>query len=305
MKNFIVLVLASMSFLNANIVGAVEEGIKPIQEIFEPQTPSSPEKFVKVAVVQWAPPVAPLNTTLKDAEAFKQINRETIAMQVAEAAAKGAKWVLSSEMSVVGYPSHPELPPADENFLTREEILPYVETIPGPTTKYLGEVAKKHKVYIQVGLAEIDSRTQKLYNVAVLIDPKGKVALKHRKWNLFHVETAYFTPGTEVNVFNSEIGNYAMLVCADVYDSKLLAQYKKSGVKVLGLTTSWAQMNTGMTYFKKAAINTQSYLMAANQPYFPDSGVINPNGSLQSHIRQTDGIAYGYIPLAVKTEQAQ
>ena len=79
-----------------------------------------------------------------------------------------------------------------------------------------------------------------------------------------------------------------------------------AGAKVLVLSTSWAVYNTGMDTFVHSARGNQMYLLAANQNYIPDSGVINPDGTLQSHIRQSTGIAYGYLPAAygVGTEVA-
>jgi hypothetical protein len=47
------------------------------------------------------------------------------------------------------------------------------------------------------------------------------------------------------------------------------------------------------------AVGNDAYMLAANQQYFPDSGVINPDGTAQSHIRQTNGLAYGYLPVLV------
>src|SRR5581483_1732370 len=53
------------------------------------------------------------------------------------------------------------------------------ESIPGPSTEYFGELAKKHNLYIVAGLLE---RAEHLvYNVAVLIGPDGEIAGKYRK----------------------------------------------------------------------------------------------------------------------------
>src|SRR6266568_4855059 len=53
------------------------------------------------------------------------------------------------------------------------------ESIPGPSTDYFGELAKKHELYVVAGLIERDRH--QLFNVAVLIGPDGKVAGKYRK----------------------------------------------------------------------------------------------------------------------------
>ena len=274
-----------------------EEPMKPIREVFEPRTAPSSVTHGKVAVVQWAPPGATqVGVSRERAEQLKQINREIMAQFTRDAAGKGAKMVIHSEFSVVGYPDIPELPSEDDNYRNRADIAPYVETVPGPSTQYFGQLAKELGVYIQVGLAERDPRTDQYFNSAVMLGPDGKVLGSHRKVNLFKQEGDFVTAGTQPTIFRTVFGLTAPLICADVYGSNPMQALAQRGVNVLTLSTSWAQMNTGMNYFKRGAQWVGAYLLAANQPYFPDSGVINPDGTTQSHIRQTDGIAYGYLP---------
>lgn len=275
-----------------------ETPMKPIKEIFEPSGSFPASQYMKVAVIQWAGPVAPLTKSAKEAEEFKQSNRESLAELIEEAAGKGAKLIITSEMGVIGYPDIPELPEEDDNFRTREEIMPYVEKVPGPSTEYFGKLAKKLGVFIQFGTAEKDG--QDLYNVAVAMDPSGKMVAKHRKVSLYHQEQDYFTPGSKGGVYETPAGKIGMMICADVYTESVLGQYRGK-VAALALSTSWAQMNTGWENFVSAARSTKAYMLAANQPYFPDSGVAEPSGKVQSHIRQTTrGTAYGYLPLEKK-----
>ncbi len=53
------------------------------------------------------------------------------------------------------------------------------QTVPGPATRRLGEVAKKYGMYIVAGLDERDG--EGVYSTAVLIDRRGEVAGKYRK----------------------------------------------------------------------------------------------------------------------------
>lgn len=272
-------------------------GVEPIPEFTEPAIKPDPTLYGKIAVLQWAPPVSPIGITAEQAQQIKMRNSEYLVYFIDQAIANGAVMVVTSEMGVVGYPDIPELPSADDNFRNREDIWPYLEAVPnGPTTKYFSEIAKNRHIYIQFALAEYDAETDRLYNTAVLVDNEGRFVGKHRKQQLFELENNYFTPGTDFNVFQTPFGPMGLLICADVYNSQLLSFYRSKGVKVLSLSTSWAQYNTGMLYFRRAAGTVGAHLLAANQPYFPDSGVVNPDGSLQSHIRQTDGLAYGYLP---------
>ncbi len=263
----------------------------------EPGGTWDPARFAKVAVVQWAPEQpAPLGITREEAERFKAGNRAVLEGYAREAAARGAEWVVVPEFAVLGYPDIPELPPEDDEYRNRADLEPYVETVPGPTTGFFGALARELGVWIQVGFAEVNRATDAYHNVAVVMDPRGQVAASYRKQNLFALEHQFLVAGTRNVVFEGPFGRVGLLICADVYSERVLSGYLRSRVDVLSLSTSWAQWNTGMETFRRAARRVGAHLLAANQNYFPDSGVINPDGSLQSHIRQTTGLAYGYLP---------
>ena len=280
---------------------AEEAKVKPIKEVFEPAKSPDPALYGKVAVVQWAPPGSTeVGVSKEKAEKIKQGNREIMAGLTREAAAKGAKMVIHSEFSVVGYPDIPGVPSEEDNYRNRADIAPYTETVPGPSSKYFGALAKELGVYIQFGLAERDAKSDLYYNTAVMMGPDGRLVGSYRKINHYANEHDFLESGTEVVVFETIFGRVAPIICADVYSHDPMQKIAALNVDVVTLSTSWAQMNTGMGYFRRGAEWVGAFLLAANQPYFPDSGVINPDGTLQSHIRQTSGIAYGYLPYVKK-----
>jgi predicted amidohydrolase len=280
-----------------------KQPMKPIQEVFKPSGSFPESEYMKIAVVQYNPPEVPvLNTTKSDAQKRLKAARQEIISRLDEAVRAGAKFVVFSEFVMNGYPLESHLKdPETGQYESPEQIALYAETIPGAGTRELGAAAKRLGVWLQFGMAEVaEEKGQTVfYNSAVLINPQGEVVGKHRKVNFHTGEEAYLKRGARVaDVFETPIGKLGMLICADVYDYSLLNMYRSKGVQVLSLSTSWAQMNTGMKYFREAAVYTRAFLLAANQGYYPDSGVINPNGKNQSHIRQsTDAIAYGYLPL--------
>ena len=53
------------------------------------------------------------------------------------------------------------------------------EVIPGPTTDYFGELARKNNLHIVLSLYERDGHL--VYNAAVLLGPDGKLIGKYRK----------------------------------------------------------------------------------------------------------------------------
>lgn len=291
------LLLLVLSFSLATF--ASQKTLRPIKEVIEPTGEFPAEKFWKVAVIQWNPPTASeIGINRERAEEIKQQNRIIMSQRIAAAASQGAKYIVLSEFAVVGYPDIPELPDEEDEYRNRDDLSPYVETIPGKSSQLFALLSKQFGVWIQFGLAEVDESTNLYYNSVAVVDDQGTLVAKYRKQNLYKVETEFLSAGNENVIFKTPAGIFGLVICSDIYNYDILNKYRNMTVDVLSLSTSWAEMNTGMSHFISAAKFTRSFLLAANQTYFPDSGVINPNGSLQSHIRQSrDAIAYGYLPL--------
>jgi len=93
------------------------------------------------------------------------------------------------------------------------------ETIPGPSTDKLGQLAKTHQLVIVASLFE--KRAAGLYhNTAVVIDSDGSIAGCYRKMHIpddpgFY-EKFYFTPGDMgFNPIQTSLGKLGVLVCWD------------------------------------------------------------------------------------------
>jgi len=95
----------------------------------------------------------------------------------------------------------------------------YAEKLPGPVTRRLSQLAKKHKVVLIIPLFE--KRTAGLYhNSAVVIDADGRYLGKYRKMHIPHdphfYEKYYFAPGDlGFCVFQTRYGKIGILICWD------------------------------------------------------------------------------------------
>lgn len=106
------------------------------------------------------------------------------------------------------------------------------ETIPGPSTDFFGELAKKHDMYIVAGLIERDRHL--IYNVAVLLGPDGKVAGKYRKVTLPRGEIeGGVTPGNDYPVFETRFGKVGMMVCYDGFFPEVARELSNRGAEVI------------------------------------------------------------------------
>lgn len=126
-----------------------------------------------------------------------------------EAAKQGAKLICLQELHTGIY------------FCQAEDVNMFdlAETIPGPSTREFGEIAKELGVVIVLSLFE--KRSAGLYhNTAVVIESDGSIAGKYRKMHIpddpSFYEKFYFTPGDlGFNPIKTSVGNLGVLVCWD------------------------------------------------------------------------------------------
>lgn len=107
----------------------------------------------------------------------------------------------------------PELGNSGYLFVAQKEVASLAETVPGPTTEFLHEVARKNDVHLVLGLPERDG--DRFYNSAVLVGPSGLIG-SYRKVHLFYEEKRYFQPGNRgFPVFEFNGVKVGLLVCFD------------------------------------------------------------------------------------------
>lgn len=128
---------------------------------------------------------------------------------IRKAAKEGARLVLLQELHAGPY------------FCQREdtEAFDWAESIPGPTTEKLGEVARELNAVIIASLFE--RRAPGIYhNTAVVIETDGTIAGRYRKMHIpddpGYYEKFYFTPGDlGFQPVETSVGKLGVLVCWD------------------------------------------------------------------------------------------
>ena len=106
------------------------------------------------------------------------------------------------------------------------------ETVPGPSTSYFGEIARKHDLYIVAGIVEREQHL--LFNVSVLIGPDGELVGKYRKTTLPRGEIeAGLTPGSEYPVFETRFGKVGMMICYDGFFPEVARELSNRGAEII------------------------------------------------------------------------
>lgn len=128
---------------------------------------------------------------------------------IEEAAIGGAQILVLPELFTTGYYCFRK---------RNQDLFEESETIPGPTTREIGKIAKKYKIYIVSPMFEKASPGI-YYNTAPLIGPDGKVIGKYSKTHIPFsggaLEKYYFRPGSKFPVFQTELGNIGIVTCYD------------------------------------------------------------------------------------------
>jgi len=195
------LILAFIFAIALNCVNA--EGIDP------------PVKF-KAAAVEYNPQFMEF-----------QKNLPSLSAVVIKAAQEGAKLIVLPETATTGY-----------IYKDRNQINPYLDTIPGATTDTLAKIAKDYQVYIAVGIAEVDPKTKLAYNSAALIGPEGYIG-KYRKTQLNSSDTKWATRGNlGYPIFKTKLGRIGLLICYDDVHLQTLLLTNLRGADVLAYLTS-------------------------------------------------------------------
>jgi len=163
------------------------------------------------------------------------------------------------------------------------------ETIPGPTTNTLGELARKRKAYIVAGIYEREG--QVVYNTSVLMDREGKLAGKYRKVYLPREEMEELAPGNDYPVFKTDFGTIGMMICYDVFFADPARGLAAKGAEII-LLPIWGGDET---LAKARAIENQIYLISSgyNHPTY----IMNPDGERIASAPESGTVAVATIDL--------
>jgi predicted amidohydrolase len=93
--------------------------------------------------------------------------------------------------------------------------LKVISSLPGVETERIGEVARKHGMYVVVPL--YIQEDEGVYNCSVLIDRKGEVAGCYQKVHLWPWEAPVFgvKTGNSFPVFKTDFGGLGLCICHD------------------------------------------------------------------------------------------
>ena len=199
---------------------------------------------IKIAAVQMEPRIMEIRENL-----------DKILLKTRTAADSGADLIVFPECALTGYV-----------FSSREEAIPFAETVPGPSTDELADCCQKLGVYVIAGLLEIDDN--KCFNAAILLGPEGLIG-KYRKNHLpFLGIDRFLDPGDEpFRVYKTPIGNIGIHICYDCNFPESARVMALLGADILALPTNWPEGRGKVTKYVVVtrAYENKIHLVAANR----------------------------------------
>ena len=196
--------------------------------------------------------------------ADSQSNVESAITMVHEAADQGATYV--------------QLPEYFNYLGPAQGFESVAETVPGPTTDRMGEVARSLGVTVHLGsLLERTPDPRKAFNTSVVIDRTGAIVATYRKAHLFdvdvpgaivHRESDVIAPGDELAVAQLPGWRLGLSICFDVRFPEMYRELVASGAQVLAIPAAF-NASTGRAHWdvivRSRAIENHAYVVAAAQ----------------------------------------
>lgn len=207
-------------------------------------------------------------------------SRERFVSLVEQAAARGADVVCLPEgITIVG---------------TGLTYAGAAEPVPGPTSAFLGDLARRLKVWIVAGLYERSGA--RIYNTAVLVGRDGALVGRYRKMSLPDEEIeGGITPGADTPVFDTDFGRVGLMICWDSSYPEVARSLASRGAEVIFLPI-WGGEET---LVQARAVENQVHVVASGYDF--RSGIFDRRGRRIADAKGDPDVVVAEIDLADRT----
>jgi predicted amidohydrolase len=154
----------------------------------------------------------------------KEANLKKIEENTEKAKEQAADLVIFPELSLTGY-------------VIRDQLYELAETVPGPSTRKIEELAERTGMHVIFGMPELSEKTTAtIFNTAVFVGPKGLIG-KYRKMYLpthsVFEEKRYFRPGYQIAAFDTALGKIGLCICYDLFFPEVCRLTRLKGAQLI------------------------------------------------------------------------
>lgn len=184
------------------------------------------------------------------------------------------------------------------------------------TVAAMSRWARENNIIIVGGSIPELADDGKIYNTCFVFDENGEQIARHRKAHLFDVdmpqirfsESATFTKGNEITVFDTKYGRMGVIICFDARFPELVRATAMRGAKVIFLPAQFNDMS-GPTHWelivRTRAFDNELFIVGADAAQNPcikykawgHSIVADPMGRVLASCDETEQILYCDIDL--------
>ena len=210
----------------------------------------------------------------------KQENLRKIEELTLRAMGQAADLVVFPELCLTGY-------------VVKDQLYELAETIPGPSTRRIEELARKTGMHVVFGMPELSEKTRAtMYNTAVYIGPEGIIGKYHKMYLPTHSvfeEKRYFRPGYQTAAFDTPIGKIGLCICYDLFFPEVTRLTRLAGAQLIVCIS--ASPSVRRSYFEiltaARALENTSYLAYVNLvgvedglQFWGGSRLLSPTGDI-------------------------
>ncbi|MBI2459937.1 MAG: carbon-nitrogen hydrolase family protein [Candidatus Rokubacteria bacterium] len=208
------------------------------------------------------------------------------------------------------------------------ELFPYLgprrrhpevaEPIPGPTSERLGELARRHRLWLVAGsYLEAVPGQERFFNTSLAFDPVGAIVARYRKLHLFDVDVAWqayresatVTPGRDVVTAELAGVTVGLTICYDLRFPELYRRLALRGARLITVPSAFA-LETGKDHWevllRARAIEQQVFILAAAQvgthapgrACYGHAMVVDPWGAVLADAGDREGVVTAELDLA-------
>lgn len=280
------------------ILGALNMQRKSAPDVEMSSTPPQNHQMIRVGIIQ-------MNSKPFD----KAYNIRQAEELIRQAAARGAKIVLTPEASVQGYP-RVDLRPGesfdDPKLVSeRKRILAAAEKIPGPATRRFSKLARQLGIWIIFGIDQ--DRKGELFNTAVLMNPEGRIVGTYSKVHLqnwmvasgVHHGDSFPVWDVDINHVHVKLG---IEICYDVQHPESTLELALGGAEVVFIPYCTDDFSRPLLIhlFETTALENRVDIVRANYGAPRNSGtssIIDYEGHTVRQLGNRPGVLLGDIDL--------
>ena len=298
MKKHYIFSLAALA-AGVLVMAAVNQQIKGAETSDAPAALPEAPQTIRVGIVQ-------MNARVLE----KSYNLGQAAELIRQAAAQGAKIVLTPEAAVQGYP-RVELQPGESDndprlVSERKRILAAAEPIPGPATQRFSALAQKLGIWIVFGMDE--NRDGQLFNTAVLMNPQGQIAGTYSKVHLQNwmiasgVQHGDGFPVWDIDIDGVHV-KVGIEICYDVQHPESTLELALGGAEIVFIPYCTGDFSRPLLIhlFETTALENRLYIVRANFATPRNTGtssIINYEGQTVRQLGDQPGVLVGDLDLA-------